>query len=154
MLPLLFQERVLWIAALVGEEIFDTLQRQTLDDPELKPDRAPDHAHPCHRGGPAHHIQLARDGARRDVPKMRRRNRLLLATVHGAGGLFYRYLFTNRAIYRRAGLDGREGRRQARANPYFHETVRAGFAPLAAFLEEVGLTNRISRRMWTRANFL
>ncbi|GAY17966.1 diiron oxygenase [Mycobacterium sp. shizuoka-1] len=151
-LPLVFQKQVLWIAALVGEEIFDALQRQILDDPDLQP--IVRRIMRIHVTEEARHIQFARDGARRDVPMMRRRNRFLLATVHGAGGPFYRYLFTNSAVYRRAGLDGREARRQARANPHFHETMRLGFAPLAAFLEEIGLMNRISRRMWTRSGFL
>jgi hypothetical protein len=30
----------------------------------------------------------------------------------------------------------------------------AGFAPLAAFLEEVGLMGPIARRMWKRSRFL
>ena len=151
-LPLVFQKTVLWIAALVGEEIFDALQRQILDDPELQP--IVRRVMRIHVTEEARHIQFARDGARRNVPEMRPVNRFLLATIHGAGGPFYRFLFTNRAVYRRAGLDGREARRQARRNPYFHETTRSGFAPLAAFLEEVGLMNRISRRMWKRSNFL
>ncbi|BBX06618.1 AurF N-oxygenase family protein [Mycolicibacterium aichiense] len=152
LLPLVFQKTVLWIAALVGEEIFDALQREILDDPDIQP--IVRRVMRIHVTEEARHIQFARDGARRDVPTMKRRNRFLLATIHGAGGPFYRYLFTNRAVYRRVGLDGHEGRRQARANPYFHDTTRTGFAPLAAFLEEIGLMNRISRRMWTRSNFL
>lgn len=151
-LPLVFQKQVLWIAALVGEEIFDALQRQILDDPELQP--IVSRIMRIHVTEEARHIQFARDGARRDVPMMKRCNRFMLATIHGAGGPFYRYLFTNRAVYRRAGLDGRDARRQARANPYFHQATRAGFAPLAAFLEEIGLMNPISRRMWKRCNFL
>lgn len=151
-LPLVFQKQVLWIAALVGEEIFDALQRQILDDPELQP--IVSRIMRIHVTEEARHIQFARDGARRDVPMMKRRNRFLLATIHGAGGPFYRYLFTNRAVYRRAGLDGRDARRQARANPHFHQATRAGFAPLATFLEEIGLMNPISRRLWKRCNFL
>jgi hypothetical protein len=151
-LPLMFQKSVLWIAALVGEEIFDALQRLILDDPELQP--IVRRIMRIHVTEEARHIQFARDGARRDVPMMRRRNRFLLATIHGAGGPFYRYLFTNRAVYRRAGLDGVQARLQARSNPHFHETMRTGFAPLAAFLEEIGLMNRISRRMWKRSSFL
>jgi hypothetical protein len=151
-LPLMFQKSVLWIAALVGEEIFDALQRQILDDPELQP--IVRRIMRIHVTEEARHIQFARDGARRSVPDMRPLNRYLLATIHGVGGPFYRYLFTNRAVYRRAGLDPQEARRQARANPHFHETQRAGFAPLAAFLEEVGLMSRIGRRMWKRSNFL
>lgn len=151
-LPLVFQKSVLWIAALVGEEIFDALQRQILDDPELQP--IVRRIMRIHVTEEARHIQFARDGARRDVPAMRPLNRYLLATIHGAGGPFYRYLFTNPAVYRRAGLDGEEARRQARSSPHFHETLRTGFAPLAAFLEEVGLMSRLGRRMWKRSNFL
>ncbi|KUI31236.1 aminobenzoate oxygenase [Mycobacterium sp. IS-1496] len=151
-LPLVFQKSVLWIAALVGEEIFDALQRQILDDPDVQP--IVRRIMRIHVTEEARHIQFARDGARRAVPRMRPVNRYLLATIHGAGGPFYRYLFTNRAVYRRVGLDAREARRQARRNPYFHETMRSGFAPLAAFLDEVGLMSRIGRRMWKRSNFL
>ncbi|TGD84352.1 diiron oxygenase [Mycolicibacterium sp. CH28] len=151
-LPLVFQKQVLWIAALVGEEIFDALQRQILDDSDVQP--IVRRIMRIHVTEEARHIQFARDGARREVPMMKRRNRFLLATIHGAGGPFYRYLFTNRAVYRRAGLDGRQARRQARANPNFHDITRAGFAPLAAFLGDIGLMNALSRRMWKRCNFL
>ncbi|WP_422743275.1 AurF N-oxygenase family protein [Mycobacterium sp. WMMD1722] len=151
-LPLVFQNSVLWVVALVGEEIFDALQRQILDDPELQP--IVRRVMRIHVTEEARHIQFARDGARRAVPQMRPLNRYLLATVHGAGGPFYRFLFTNRATYRRAGLDGREARRQARANPHFHAAQVQGFAPLAAFLEEVGLMSRLGRWMWRRSNFL
>jgi hypothetical protein len=151
-LPLTFQKSVLWIAALVGEEIFDALQREILDDPDVQP--IVRRIMRIHVTEEARHIQFARDGARRAVPTMRPVNRYLLATIHGIGGPFYRYLFTNRAVYRRVGLDAKEARRQARNNPHFHEATRAGFAPLAAFLEEVGLMSRIGRRMWKRCNFL
>ena len=36
-LPLAFKGSFLWVAALIGEEIFDSLQRQMMDDPELQP---------------------------------------------------------------------------------------------------------------------
>ena len=41
---------------------------------------------------------------------MPRLNRLWVANLNGVGGLFFRHLFTNKAQYRRAGLDGREAR--------------------------------------------
>nr|WP_156618082.1 diiron oxygenase [Mycolicibacterium sp. F2034L] len=151
-LPLGFRGSVLWVAALVGEEIFDALQRQILDDPELQP--IVRRVMRIHVTEEARHIQFARDGARRAVPELRPVNRLLLGTIHGAGGPFYRFLFTNPATYRRVGLDGREARRQARVNPHFRKVQRLGFAPLAAFLEEVGLMSRLGRRMWRRSGFL
>jgi len=36
-LPFVFRGPILWAAALVGEEIFDALQRQILDDPDIQP---------------------------------------------------------------------------------------------------------------------
>ena len=59
-----------------------------------------------------------------------------------AGGPFFRYLFTNPVQYRRAGLDAREARRVARSSPTVARSRSRGFAPLAAFLEEVGLMGR------------
>jgi len=77
-----------------------------------------------------------------------------VSNINGIGGVFFQYLFTNPTPYRRVGLDPREARRAARRSPHRHEVQIAGFAPLAAFLEEVGLMGRIARRMWKRSHFL
>jgi hypothetical protein len=42
----------------------------------------------------------------------------------------------------------------ARASAHRQETQIAGFAPLGAFLEEVGLMGPIARRLWRRTGFL
>jgi hypothetical protein len=102
----------------------------------------------------ARHIQFARDGLRKRSPYMRRIPRLFVANVNGVGGYFFRYLFSNPIPYRRTGLDGRKARRVARNSPHRREVQVAGFAPLAAFLEEVGLMGPIARRMWRRSGFL
>jgi hypothetical protein len=151
-LPKLFRGSVLWGAALVGEEIFDALQRQILDDPELQP--IVKQVMRIHVTEEARHIQFARDGLRQQVPAMPRYRRAYLANLHGIGGPFYRYLFTVPLVYRRIGLDAGDTRRMARANPNFHAACRSAFAPLAAFFEEVGLMGRLGRRMWRRAGFL
>lgn len=151
-LPLFFRGPVLWVAALIGEEIFDSLQRQMMDDPELQPMIQP--LMRIHVTEEARHIQFARDGLRKRVPHMGRLNRWLVANVNGLGGWFFRYLFTNPVPYARAGLDARRARITARNSPHRHEIQIAGFAPLAAFLTEVGLMGRIARRGWTRSNFL
>jgi hypothetical protein len=77
-----------------------------------------------------------------------------VANLNGVGGLFFRHLFTNRVQYRRVGLDDRAARRMARNSPHRHDTQILGFAPLAAFLDEVGLMGPIARRMWRRSGFL
>ncbi len=151
-LPFAFRGPILWGAALVGEEIFDALQRQIMEDPELQP--IVQRLMRIHVTEEARHIQFARDGLRKAVPTMPRRRKILLANLHGAGGPFYRMLFTLPIQYHRAGLDGAEMRRVARANPLFHEKCVSSFASLSAFFEEVGLMGRLGRRMWRRAGFL
>jgi hypothetical protein len=151
-LPLTFRGSLLWVAALIGEEIFDSLQRQMMDDPQLQP--AVQRLMRIHVTEEARHIQFARDGLRKRVGGMRRLNRMWVANLHGLGGYFFQYLFSNPAQYRRVGLSGRATRRIARRSAHRHETQVLGFAPLAAFLDEVGLMGPIARRMWRRTHFL
>jgi hypothetical protein len=152
MLPLAFRGSFLWVAALIGEEIFDALQRQMMDDPELQP--MVQRLMRIHVTEEARHIQFARDGLRKRVAEMPRINRIWVANINGLGGILFRRLFTSPVPYNRAGLDGREARRVARANPNYQEAQRVGFAPLAAFLQEVGLMGPIARRLWKRTKFL
>ncbi|MGV0802463.1 diiron oxygenase, partial [Mycolicibacterium elephantis] len=69
-LPFVFQGSALWVAALIGEEIFDSLQRQMMDDDELQP--LVQRLMRIHVAEEARHIQFARDGLRKRVPHMRR----------------------------------------------------------------------------------
>jgi len=151
-LPLTFRGSVLWVVALIGEEIFDSLQRQMLDDPDLQP--FVQRVMRIHVAEEARHIQFARDGLRKRVPSMPRLNRLWVANLNGVGGLFFQYLFTNPVPYHRVGLDARQAREIARHSPIRHEVQMIGFAPLAAFLDEVGLMGPIARRLWRRCHFL
>ena len=152
-LPLAFQRgSMLWVAALIGEEIFDSLQRLMMDDPELQP--MIQRMMRIHVTEEARHIQFARDGARNWVQTMPRINKWFMANINGLGGYFFRYLFSNPIPYARAGLDARRARAAARNSPHRHEVQVAGFAPLAAFLAEVGLLGAIARRSWKRCGFL
>jgi P-aminobenzoate N-oxygenase AurF/Domain of unknown function (DUF4873) len=151
-LPLGFKGSVLWVAALIGEEIFDSLQRQMMDDPELQP--MVQRLMRIHVTEEARHIQFARDGVRKRVGDMPRLNRWWVSNINGVGGYFFQFLFSNKVQYRRVGLDARAARRMARSSQHRHDVQIAGFAPLAAFLDEVGLMGRISRRMWRRSHFL
>jgi hypothetical protein len=151
-LPLSFKGSVLWVAALIGEEIFDSIQRQMMDDPDLQP--MIQRLMRIHVTEEARHIQFARDGLRKRAPAMSRLTRLWVGSINGLGGFFFRYLFTNRVPYVRVGLDADRARRLARTSQHRHEVQVAGFAPLAAFLEEVGLMGPIARRLWRRTGFL
>ena len=152
-LPLAFQQgSMLWVAALIGEEIFDSLQRQMMDDPELQP--IIQRLMRIHVTEEARHIQFARDGARKRVREMPRLNKWFMANINGLGGYFFRYLFINPIPYARTGLDAKRARATARNSPHRYETQVAGFAPLAAFLTEIGLMGPIARRGWKRTKFL
>jgi hypothetical protein len=151
-LPFFFRGSVLWVAALIGEEIFDSLQRQMMDDPDLQP--IVQRLMRIHVTEEARHIQFARDGLRKRSPQMRRLERWFVGNVNGLGGFFFRHLFTNQVPYARSGLDPRQARRLARNSPHRHEVQVAGFAPLAEFLDEVNLLGPIARRGWKRTKFL
>ena len=152
-LPLAFQRgSMLWVAALIGEEIFDSLQRQMMDDPELQP--MIQRLMRIHVTEEARHIQFARDGARKRVQTMPRINKWFMANINGIGGYFFRFLFSNPIPYARTGLDAKRARAIARNSPHRHDVQVAGFAPLAAFLTEVGLLGPIARRSWKRCKFL
>ena len=126
-LPFFFRGSVLWVAALIGEEIFDSLQRQMMDDPELQP--IIQRLMRIHVTEEARHIQFARDGLRKRAPQMRRPERLFVGNVNGLGGWFFRYLFTNPVPYARAGLDARRARAVARNSPHRHEVQSGGLRP-------------------------
>ena len=115
-LPLVFQRgSMLWVAALIGEEIFDSLQRQMMDDPELQP--MIQRLMRIHVTEEARHIQFARDGARKRVTEMPRLNRWFMANINGVGGYFFRYLFSNPIPYARVGLDAQAGTKDRAHQP-------------------------------------
>lgn len=143
---------LLWVAALVGEEIFDALQREMLDDPELQPLVA--RLMQVHVTEEARHIGFARDGVMRRKAIRSRTETLITGSAHGFAAHAFKIVFTNPAMYKRAGLDPRAAKRAARTNPRFREAQVDGFASLGEFLEQTGLMNRFSRTCWRRAGFL
>ncbi|MGW0172927.1 AurF N-oxygenase family protein [Rhodococcus sp. NPDC003322] len=152
LLPKTFRGTMLWVAALIGEEIFDATQRRVMDDPQLQP--MVSRLMRIHVTEEARHITFAREGVRRRVAGTHPIEKRWVGTMQGVGGPLLQRLFTNPAMYKRAGLDPKEARRQALANPHFRANQRRGFASLAAFLEETGLMRAPSRAMWRRAGFL
>lgn len=151
-LPKLFRGTMLWVAALIGEEIFDATQRRVLDDEQLQP--MIKRLMQIHVTEEARHIRFAREGVRRRAAETRPIEKLWVGSVNGVGGVLFRRLFTNPVMYKRAGLDPVKARKQAWANPNFRQVQVDGFASLAAFLDENGLTTPLSRAMWRRGGFL
>lgn len=151
-LQLILHGPMVWVGALVGEEIFDALQRRTLDDPQLQPVVA--RTFRIHITEEARHIGFARDSLARRVPAMSSAERIYVrACVAVAAPLFVR-LIINRHMYIRAGLDWRIAHRAASANPHARRNLAAGAADLGTFLTEHGLLGPIGRRVWRRCGML
>jgi hypothetical protein len=151
-LPLVLKGPMLWVAALIGEEIFDAIQREMMDDPELQPMVA--RLMRIHVTEEARHIQFARDGLRQRVDKLPRYARFIVRQVNGFGGPIFMYLFTNPKMYRNVGLPGYQTQRIAYRNENFRQTQQLGFAPLYNFLTGIGLMGGTSRWMWRKAKFV
>ena len=152
LLPFALRGSLLWVAALVGEEIFDALQRRMMDDEQLQP--LVSQLMRIHVTEEARHIKFAREGVVRRMESAGRVERILTGNLVGLGGPVFRYAFSNPAVYRRAGLDPKRASAEAAANPHLKEAQILGFAPLAQFLTENGLLGPIGRRLWRRAGFL
>jgi hypothetical protein len=151
-LPFALRGSLLWVAALVGEEIFDALQRQMMDDEELQP--IVSQLMRIHVTEEARHIKFAREGVVRRMQKTRRVERLLTGNLVGLGGPVFRHAFSNPAVYRRAGLDPQRAMQEAAENPHLRQGQVDGFASLAQFLTDNGLFGPMARRLWRRAGFL
>lgn len=151
-LPLTFRGTMLWVAALIGEEIFDALQRDMMNDPELQP--LVRQVMRIHVTEEARHISYARQGVVRRMAHAGRAEKEVAGRLAGLGGPFMDIQFINPEMYRRAGLDPREAVRQARANPHHRRARIQGFAKLAAFLQENDVLKGHALGLWRRAGFV
>lgn len=152
LLPLFLRGSMTWIGALLGEEIFDALQRRTLDDPELQP--LVSRAMRIHVTEEARHIGFARDALSRRTRTMSRIERHYVHLCVAIGAPVFQHMLTNRHMYDRVGLDGRAAKRAALANPHARHALATGSASLAAFLDESGFLGPIGKRIWRSRGFL
>jgi pimeloyl-ACP methyl ester carboxylesterase len=141
-----------WAGTLLVEELVDRLQRETMADENLQPGvRMINRIHVMEE---ARHIAFAREELRRAVPEL---NPVQLATyrvvVAALAWGFARVLIDPR-VYRSVGLDPREARRVALANPHFHETIRWMAQSVVGFFDEVGLIGAPAMPLWRRSFML
>ncbi|WP_069162590.1 AurF N-oxygenase family protein [Nocardia altamirensis] len=151
-LPLFLRGAMTWVGALVGEEIFDAVQRRTLDDPELQP--LVSRAMRIHVTEEARHIGFARDALARMVPTMSRAELAYTRLCVAIAAPLFVYLLTNRHMYTRAGLDGREARRIAVHNPEAKRVLGSGAVNLGVFLQKQGLIGPIGEWIWRKRGLL
>ncbi|MFE3000446.1 diiron oxygenase [Nocardia sp. NPDC059246] len=152
-LQLFLRGSMVWVGALVGEEIFDALQRRTLDDPQLQPLVA--RTMRIHVTEEARHIGFARAALADRVPTMSKAEVQYTRLCVAVAAPLFVYLMTNWHMYVRAGIEnGRAARKMARANPYSRRALGLGAANLGAFLDAQGLMGPIGKRLWRRRGLL
>jgi hypothetical protein len=151
-IPLGLRGLNLWTAALIGEEIFDTWQRQIMDDPAIQP--IVRRMMRIHVVEEARHIQWAREGVARRMRFAGRAEKAVIGRIVGFGGPFMADQLANPQVYARAGLDRDEARRQALANPYHRKVKQEGFDRLRRFFEEQDVFRGRARERWREAGFI
>ncbi|MFC4086956.1 AurF N-oxygenase family protein [Amycolatopsis samaneae] len=148
-LPFVLTGPSVWVAALVGEEIFDALQRITMNDDDLQP--LVRQVMRIHVTEESRHIRFAREDLTRRLARSRWPERALARLVAGIGTLLLKTVLTRPEVFRRAGLDSataRRARREARKNPHRARIYATGFEKLRAFLHEQGVIAGPSRLLW------
>jgi hypothetical protein len=141
----------LWGAILIGEEIVDRWQREVAGDESIQPlIRMISRIHIVEE---ARHVGFARAELLRSVTEMNKFARAYHRIALARTAFIVSRLMINPRVYAAVGLDPREARRAALANPYYRETLRYGGEKLVAFLSEAGLIGRPGRRLW-RMSFL
>lgn len=142
----------LWGAILIGEEIVDRLQREQVGDESIQPlIRMISKIHIIEE---SRHVSFARAELTRSVSKMPRLtipyHRMVLART----AFVMSRILVSPEVYRSVGLDPRQARRAALANPCFQETIRYGGEKIVAFLDDSGLIGHPGMLLWRRSFLL
>ncbi|AHI01099.1 diiron oxygenase [Kutzneria viridogrisea] len=151
-LPLVLTGPSMWVATLMGEEVFDVLQRDTMRDERLQP--LVQAVMRIHVTEEARHVRYARADLVRRLERTNRASKEFARFVGAQGAMLLATALTNPSQYKRAGLDPREARRQAWANPHHREAKRHGAERVVRFLSEQDLIGGPTVRLWRRSGLL
>jgi hypothetical protein len=143
---------LLFAAALIAEEMLDTLQREAMADESVQPlVRMVSRIHVVEE---ARHVRFAREEIRRQVGELSRVDlaytRLMLGRIaaHLAASLIHP------GCYAAVGLDPAEARAAARVSPYHRRMMADVGRRPSGFLAEVGLIAGPGRLAWRRSGLL
>ena len=137
---------------LVTEEITDRLQRSSMNDEGISPlIRMVNRIHVVEE---ARHVRFAREEMSRSLSRMsaprRAWHRLVCAAVSATLASF----LVDPKVYESVGLDPKQARRVARANPHHQDTVRWMGEKIMRFLDDEGMVSRTTRPIYRAANLL
>ncbi|WP_436498660.1 AurF N-oxygenase family protein [Actinokineospora sp. HUAS TT18] len=152
-LPLILRGPAMWVATLIGEEIFDSIQREHLHDESIQPVvRAVMRIHVAEE---ARHVRYARDDLARLMAGAGLPTREFTRFVVAIGANLLSRLLARPAQYARAGLpDPRAASAMALANPHRRELLARSASKMVRFLREVDLIGGPSTRLWRKSGLL
>jgi P-aminobenzoate N-oxygenase AurF len=151
MLPAYARGPAMWGAILMGEELTDRYQREMADSESIQPlVRMVNRIHILEE---ARHIGFARAELTRSAARLRRAERPYHRVMVAHIGYLVARNLVNPQVYRSVGLDPREARQAALANPHYQQTIRFSGEKIMAFLDDNGLVGPPAMHWW-RKSFL
>ncbi|MFD7338057.1 diiron oxygenase [Streptomyces violascens] len=139
-------------ATLLGEEILDWMQRLTFPDERVQTIvRGVTRIHVVEE---ARHVRYAREELRRQMVSAPRWERELTRISCGEAARVFATCFVNPQVYENVGLDRREAVAQVKASGHRREVMQSGAGRLTEFLDDIGVMNGLSRRLWRSSGLL
>ncbi|MGW4211955.1 AurF N-oxygenase family protein [Lentzea sp. NPDC004789] len=149
LLPTIGYGPAMYGSILVAEEILDRLQREAMNDSSIQPIvRMVNRIHVLEE---ARHVRFAREELTRGMADLKAFELPYQKWLIGYVSMMITRTLINPAVYAAVGLDVREARRQALANPRFQETIRWSGERIMSFLDEAGLIGKPGMRSWRRS---
>ena len=142
----------MFASVLVAEETTDRVQRAMMDDPEIQPMiRMVNRIHVIEE---ARHVRFAREEVVRGLKGVGRLRLEFYRLVTALTAYAVVDCMIHPKVYAAVGIDPREGRRVALANPHHQEHRRWMSEKVVEFLTEVGLIGGPTKRIWKRGYML
>ncbi|GAB3429990.1 AurF N-oxygenase family protein [Actinophytocola sediminis] len=136
----------MFASVLVAEETTDRVQRSMMDDPEIQPMiRMVNRIHVIEE---ARHVRFAREEVVRGLAGVGRVRLEFYRLVTAVTAYAVVDCMVHPKVYAAVGIDPREGRRVALANPHHQEHRRWMSEKVVEFLTEVGLIGGPSKAIW------
>ena len=139
----------MFAGTLVAEEITDQLQREAMKDETVQPlTRMVSKIHVTEE---ARHVRYAREELARLMPKLGAGQRIIGRWLTAAAAHRIATNLIHPDVYRSVGLDPKQARKAARANPHYQESIRWTARKLVPFLREQGALGGLSEILWRKA---
>ena len=131
------------------EEILDQMQRKSMRDESVQP--LTRMVNKIHVTEEARHVRYAREELARIMPKTNAVQREAARWLTAASAHQIATNLIHPDVYKSVGLDPKQARKVAHANPHHQDTVRWTARKLIPFLREQGMIGGPSEALWRKA---